>query len=94
MFSALHRFSKWGVINELKNCLGDVVKEVPIPEGRSEEELWQIFDICVAQVAEGDQIILDVTHGFRSLPYADLRGCRLPAADETCGFGAGRLRCL
>ena len=60
--------SQWGVINELKNCLGDVVKEVPIPEGRSEEELWQIFDICVAQVAEGDQIILDVTHGFRSLP--------------------------
>lgn len=41
---------------------------VPIPEGRSEHELWDLFDILVTQVGEGDTVLLDVTHGFRSLP--------------------------
>ncbi len=41
---------------------------VPIPEGRSEHELWDLFDTLVAQVGEGDTVLLDVTHGFRSLP--------------------------
>ncbi len=48
--------------------LGEQLRPVPIPEGKSEEELWQIFDLCVAEVEEGEEVILDVTHAFRSLP--------------------------
>ena len=39
-----------------------------IPNGNSEIELWEIFQICADAVDEGDEIILDITHAFRSLP--------------------------
>ena len=55
-------------VDYLKNTLGDKVKFVDIPEGRTEEELWQIFEICGDQVGEEDEIIIDITHSFRSIP--------------------------
>jgi CRISPR-associated DxTHG motif protein len=48
--------------------LGDLVEPIEIPEGKSEGELWQIFDVCAATFGEGDEILLDITHAFRSLP--------------------------
>lgn len=48
--------------------LGDLVEPVDIPEGKSEAELWAIFQKCTEAVTEGDTILLDVTHAFRSLP--------------------------
>ncbi len=39
-----------------------------IPEGRSEAELWQIFDEITMAVDEGETVVFDVTHSFRSLP--------------------------
>lgn len=39
-----------------------------IPRGRSEGEIWDIFGIVFNQISEGDEIIFDITHGFRSLP--------------------------
>ncbi len=44
-------------------------RPVDIPDGRSEKELWEIFSIVAGQVEPGDQIIFDITHGFRSLPF-------------------------
>ena len=41
---------------------------VGIPNGSSEEELWEIFRIVSDLAAEGDKIVFDVTHSFRSLP--------------------------
>lgn len=41
---------------------------VDIPDGRSEEELWRIFQALGEQLRLGDEVILDPTHGFRSLP--------------------------
>lgn len=48
--------------------LGTKVESVDIPEGKSEEELWQIFEKCAEVVEQGDEILLDITHAFRSLP--------------------------
>jgi len=48
--------------------LGSLVERVDIPEGKSEAELWAIFQKCTEAVSEGDTILLDVTHAFRSLP--------------------------
>lgn len=48
--------------------LGNLVERVDIPEGKSEAELWAIFQKCTETVTEGDTILLDVTHAFRSLP--------------------------
>ncbi len=42
---------------------------VPIPDGQSEEELWQIFSVLTEKVEEGEQVIFDITHSFRSIPF-------------------------
>ncbi|MFA0774632.1 MAG: hypothetical protein THHGLFOP_000128, partial [Candidatus Fervidibacter sp.] len=52
----------------LRERLGDQVEFVEIPEGRSEQELWEIFDRVASVVSEGETILLDITHAFRSIP--------------------------
>jgi len=42
---------------------------VDIPDGKDEDELWKIFSIIVDEVQPGDEILFDITHGFRSLPF-------------------------
>lgn len=39
-----------------------------IPEGFSEDEVWAIFDTVYGELREGDEVYLDVTHAFRSIP--------------------------
>ncbi|HWP49655.1 MAG TPA: TIGR02221 family CRISPR-associated protein [Candidatus Limnocylindrales bacterium] len=39
-----------------------------IPDGRTEEEIWRIFDEVLNQIDHGDEVIFDMTHAFRSLP--------------------------
>ncbi|MDZ7391317.1 MAG: TIGR02221 family CRISPR-associated protein [candidate division KSB1 bacterium] len=43
-----------------------------IPTGRSEQELWEIFDVLTARFGPGDEIAFDITHAFRSLPVLSL----------------------
>lgn len=65
--TALNRSKAY--IKELKEILGDLVEFVSIPEGKSEAELWQIFEKCVELVEEGDEVLIDITHAFRSIPF-------------------------
>lgn len=46
----------------------DKIRVVDIPEGKTEEELWKIFEICGSAVEKDDEIIIDITHSFRSIP--------------------------
>lgn len=46
----------------------DIVEKVFIPEGFSETEIWDIFNIVYSKLKEGDEIFFDVTHAFRSIP--------------------------
>jgi len=39
-----------------------------VPDGRTEEEVWKIFDEVLNQINDGDEVIFDITHAFRSLP--------------------------
>ena len=41
---------------------------VDIPDGKTVDELWHIFDTIQARIPEGAELIFDVTHSFRSLP--------------------------
>lgn len=52
----------------LAQRLGDLMKDVDIPEGKSEAELWELFERVTSVVSEGDTILLDITHAFRSIP--------------------------
>jgi len=54
---------------EVQRRLGDLVKPLPIPEGHSEAELWDIFNALTASVDEGDTVVFDITYSFRSLPF-------------------------
>lgn len=52
----------------LQTELGPRVSAVAIPSGRTESELWELFSALESAVPEGVELVLDVTHGFRSLP--------------------------
>lgn len=41
---------------------------IEIPEGFSEDEIWQIFDIVFGKLKEDDELYFDITHSFRSIP--------------------------
>ncbi|MFW5916584.1 MAG: TIGR02221 family CRISPR-associated protein [Bacteroidota bacterium] len=44
------------------------VQDIDIPDGLNEEEIWRIFTIVFEKLNEGDKVVYDITHGFRSLP--------------------------
>ena len=45
---------------------------IPIKVGKSEAELWDIFELILDPIPEGAELIIDVTHGFRSQPLMAL----------------------
>lgn len=45
------------------------IEAVAIPEGRDSAEMWEIFDKLVGVVEDGDTLIFDITHAFRSIPF-------------------------
>lgn len=55
---------------ELKSILNFEKKK--IMEGKNEKELWDIFETLEKSIPLSDEIIIDVTHGFRSIPIVAL----------------------
>lgn len=54
---------------EIHQAQGLVTPEkVLIPNGESEQELWQIFNVMAASLKEKEEVVFDITHAFRSLP--------------------------
>lgn len=51
-----------------RNFKGLRENDVTIPEGKSEEEIWETFETVYDQIEENDTIYFDITNGFRSLP--------------------------
>lgn len=45
---------------------------LPIANGETEEDSWNLFQTVADAVPEGAEVIFDVTHGFRSLPIVTL----------------------
>ena len=44
------------------------IKDLPIPDGKNEDETWKIFDILYNFLEDGDNVYFDLTHSFRYLP--------------------------
>lgn len=57
---------------------------IDYPDGRDESELWGQFNILREQLltAAEDEILFDITHGFRSQPF--FAGAALAVARATC----------
>jgi len=45
-----------------------ITKGVFIPSGKNEEEIWQIFQIIYDCLEKSDELYVDITHSFRSIP--------------------------
>ena len=58
------------------------VRFIPVPKGKNETELWQIFSGVAENVVPGEELAFDVTHGLRSFPLVGL----LAAAFLRVGF--------
>lgn len=39
-----------------------------IPNGNTEEEIWEVFQAVFQHIEDGDELYFDITFGFRSLP--------------------------
>jgi CRISPR-associated DxTHG motif protein len=45
------------------------IVHVPIEDGMNDVELWKNFNSITAEFQNDDEVIFDITHGFRSLPF-------------------------
>ncbi len=58
-----------GLRDELASMnLATPVTTVDIPDGKNEEEIWEIFDLLYNSLRDGDELYFDLTHGFRYIP--------------------------
>jgi len=44
------------------------IKDIDIPDGNNEIEIWQIFEIILNTFQKDENVIIDITHSFRFLP--------------------------
>ena len=51
-----------------KKDIWNIVEPVLIPEGFSENQMWDIFNILYQKLNQEDIIYFDITHAFRSIP--------------------------
>ena len=61
---------------------GIQVEPLPVPLGKDEAELWQIFSQISQAVSPGEAVAFDITHGLRAFPFLGL----LAAAFLRVGF--------
>lgn len=59
----------WAACREGLAAVGVEARERPIPLGLSEDEIWRIFHVIADTVEEGAEIVVDVTHSLRHLPF-------------------------
>lgn len=52
----------------LKLNLPIEIQALDIPDGKNEEEMWQIFNLLFSKIEEEDELYFDLTHSFRYLP--------------------------
>lgn len=58
----------------LKHAIQDKTQLEPvrIPAGKNSDELWELFVRMDQCVQDNDEVVIDITHGFRSLPLIAL----------------------
>ncbi len=57
----------------LETCIENLhlpfkLHDIDIPDGKNEEEMWEIFNIIFKLLKENDELYIDLTHSFRYLP--------------------------
>lgn len=58
-----------GLENRIRGLgLAACIEKIDIPEGKSKDEIWQIFNNVYDRLNPGDEVVFDITHSFRSIP--------------------------
>ncbi len=58
-----------GLLTCLQQSIPGVqIRPVRVPEGKSEAEIWEIFNQVYEAIPAHSEVFFDITHGFRSLP--------------------------
>jgi CRISPR-associated DxTHG motif protein len=60
------RDKTWSVLEMLNDPR---IEAIDIPTGQDTSEMWQTFQIISKEIAEREDVIFDITHGLRSLPF-------------------------
>jgi CRISPR-associated DxTHG motif protein len=63
---------KKGLLASAAQSVAQLLKPVEIPEGKSPDEIWDIFKLVYKHVEGGDVISFVITHSFRSIPVMGL----------------------
>lgn len=50
-------------------CLGIKITPIDIPDGHLVEDLWEIFSKLTENLNKNEEVIFDITHSFRTLPF-------------------------
>lgn len=61
-------YERLGSILGKMGLRADVAVVRDVPDGGSGDEIWKIFEMVYGQIEEGDELYIDVTHGFRYMP--------------------------
>ena len=52
----------------LQKELSCQIEALPIPDGKNNDEMWQIFQLLFDSLHNEDELYIDLTHSFRYLP--------------------------
>lgn len=58
--------SNIGLYNRIKEDFGEFVHTEIIDEGKNEDEIWKVFDVIYKHLQDDDEVVFDVTFGFRT----------------------------
>lgn len=61
--------ANWEALRGELGSLGIAARDVRIPAGRSETELWEVFAAAERALEGASEVVLDVTHSFRHLAF-------------------------
>lgn len=64
--------SNWSALNKRLEGKVQLKPITNIPEKNSPEDIWTIFQEVTNVLQDGDVVIFDITHGFRSVPIVAL----------------------
>ena len=56
------------MIEEQFPDIAERVECVKIPDMKTEDEIWEVFDTIYSCIDEQDELVFDITHSFRSIP--------------------------
>lgn len=64
--------AKPGLRSILESKYHEIAESRRVPDGKSEEEIWDIFRAIDEVIGQNDEIVFDITHSFRSIPMLAL----------------------